>query len=196
MLSSQPRHSLWRAAAGRRLPTRPRASARSKAQASRHTTPSCRAGSAATLWFSPSRLVAAGARNPRPSCGSLHKRALRARTLPSARPSSLLELPLETVASAAGAPAVHEVLQDARWLDAPASSRLPARTYVAHAPGTVVCTGTAPISVAKSARKKKKGRGRLPVAGSKSDGLQVDTACHGGHQHDVVLSCFAKGFCL
>ena len=42
--------------------------------------------------------------------------------------SSLLELPLDTVASAAGAPAVHEVLQDARWLDAPASSRLPART--------------------------------------------------------------------
>ena len=41
--------------------------------------------------------------------------------------SSLLELPLDTVASAAGEPAVHEVLQDERWLYAPASSRLPAR---------------------------------------------------------------------
>ena len=36
--------------------------------------------------------------------------------------SFLLELPLEAVAAAARAPAVHEVLQDARWL-----SRLPAR---------------------------------------------------------------------
>eukprot|EP00439_Symbiodinium_sp_Y106_P045892 s2596_g5.t2 len=42
--------------------------------------------------------------------------------------SSLLEFPLDTVAFAARAPAVHEVLQDVRWLDAPASSRLPART--------------------------------------------------------------------
>ena len=41
--------------------------------------------------------------------------------------SSLLELPLDTVASAAGEPAVHEVLQDERWLYAPAFSRLPAR---------------------------------------------------------------------
>ena len=41
--------------------------------------------------------------------------------------SSLLELPLDTVASAAGEPAVHEVLQDERWLYALASSRLPAR---------------------------------------------------------------------
>ena len=42
--------------------------------------------------------------------------------------SSLLELPLEAVGAAAGEPAVHEVLQDARWLDTAAPSRLPART--------------------------------------------------------------------
>ncbi|CAE7765043.1 NSF [Symbiodinium sp. KB8] len=42
--------------------------------------------------------------------------------------SSLPELPLEAVAAAASEPAVHEVLQDARWLDTPALSRLPART--------------------------------------------------------------------
>ena len=40
----------------------------------------------------------------------------------------LLELRLDTVASAAGEPAVHEVLQDERWLHAPAPSRLPQRT--------------------------------------------------------------------
>ena len=42
--------------------------------------------------------------------------------------SSLLELPLEAVGAAAGEPAVHEVLQDARWLHTPAPSRLPAPT--------------------------------------------------------------------
>ena len=36
--------------------------------------------------------------------------------------SSLLELPLDTVAIAAGEPAVHEVRQDERWFHAPASS--------------------------------------------------------------------------
>ena len=41
--------------------------------------------------------------------------------------SALLELPLEAVAAAAREPAVHEVPQDARWLDTPAPSRLPAR---------------------------------------------------------------------
>ena len=41
--------------------------------------------------------------------------------------SLLLELPLNTVASAAGEPAVHDVLQDDHWLHAAASSRLPAR---------------------------------------------------------------------
>ena len=41
--------------------------------------------------------------------------------------SFLLELLLDTVASAAGDPDVHEVLQDERWFHAPASSRLPAR---------------------------------------------------------------------
>ena len=41
--------------------------------------------------------------------------------------SSLLELPLDTVICVAGEPAVHEVLQDQRW-DAPAASRLPARS--------------------------------------------------------------------
>ena len=47
--------------------------------------------------------------------------------------SSLLQLPLDTVAFAAGEPAVHEVLQDERSLGAPAPSRLPARTLVTHA---------------------------------------------------------------
>ena len=42
-------------------------------------------------------------------------------------PLELLELPLEAVAAAAGEPAVHEVLQDARWLDTPAPSRFPMR---------------------------------------------------------------------
>ena len=51
--------------------------------------------------------------------------------------SSLLELPLDTVASAAGEPAVHEVPQDERWLDAPASSRLAARTQVVLVPRSV-----------------------------------------------------------
>ncbi|CAE7883168.1 unnamed protein product, partial [Symbiodinium sp. KB8] len=41
--------------------------------------------------------------------------------------SSLLELPFDTVAFAAGEPAVYEALQDERWLHAPASSRPPAR---------------------------------------------------------------------
>ena len=41
---------------------------------------------------------------------------------------SLLELPLDAVAAAAGEPPVQEVLQDERWLHAPAPSRLPQRT--------------------------------------------------------------------
>ena len=45
-----------------------------------------------------------------------------------ARASSLLELPLEAVGAASGEPAAHEILQDARWLDTSAPSRLPART--------------------------------------------------------------------
>jgi len=40
----------------------------------------------------------------------------------------LFELPFDTVASAAGELAVHEVLQDERWLHAPTPSRLPERT--------------------------------------------------------------------
>ena len=40
---------------------------------------------------------------------------------------SLLELLLDTVASAAGEPAVHEVLQEERWLHAPAPNRFPQR---------------------------------------------------------------------
>ena len=42
--------------------------------------------------------------------------------------ASLLELPAATELGAAGdPPALHELLADARWLQAPANSRLPAR---------------------------------------------------------------------
>ena len=43
--------------------------------------------------------------------------------------ASLLELPAATELGAAGdPPALHELLADARWLQAPANSRLPARS--------------------------------------------------------------------
>ena len=62
--------------------------------------------------------------------------------------SSLLELPLDTVASAAGEPAVHEVLQDERWL------RLPAASPRGPRPPTCLvacrCTLNARVTVAKS----------------------------------------------
>ena len=115
-------------------------------------TPSLRARRTATSLCSLSRLVAAGVPSPHPSSGSARGRELSAveRAHAAVRSAlhaayvsrwssiiavaaqralagSLLELPLDTVASAAGELAVHEVLQDERWLHAPAPNRLPQR---------------------------------------------------------------------
>ena len=108
-------------------------------------TPSYRARRDATSSYLMLKLVAAGVPSLPPSSGSLHERKLHVRMLPFARlcvrpmslagaASSLSQLrgpspavSLDTVASAAGEPAVHKVLQNERWLHAPASSRLPDR---------------------------------------------------------------------
>ena len=87
-----------------------------------------------------SRWRASGAPRPQPSAGSSRGRELSVRTPRSrwssiiavaaerALAGSLLELPLDTVGSAAGGPAVPGVLQNERWLHAPAPSRLLQRT--------------------------------------------------------------------
>ena len=62
------------------------------------------------------------------------------------------EVSLEAVASAAGEPAVNEVLQEGRWLDTPAPGRFLARTEVAVSSR---CTGTAHVLVANGVREKK-----------------------------------------
>ena len=96
-------------------------------------TPSCRARRAATLWFPASRLVAAGALNPQPSCGCLHKRAASAHAavryaLRTACVSRWGGIIAAAAQRALASSLEHEVLQDARWLDAPVSNRPPART--------------------------------------------------------------------
>ncbi|OLP75642.1 hypothetical protein AK812_SmicGene44529 [Symbiodinium microadriaticum] len=112
-------------------------------------TPRYRARRDSTLWFLHVlllRLVAAGVPSLPPSSGSFHERELHVRTLWLARlcvrllclagaasllsqrnrlsPALCSSSPLDTVASAACAPAVHEVLQDERW-----STPLPAADF-------------------------------------------------------------------
>jgi len=89
--------------------------------------------------------VEVGAPSPQASSASLRGCELLERTLPfdrlCVRPMCLVGAAsspsrtalaglssLDTVASAVGELAVHEVLQDERWLHAPAPSRVPART--------------------------------------------------------------------
>ena len=124
---------------GRALTLGPACSARNTAQASRH--PELSRSPCCLVVF----VVETSGRwglSPQPSSGFAHVAvcpALRAAyasrwsgiiamATQRALASSLLEFLLDAVASAAGESAVHEVLQDERWLHAPAPGRLPART--------------------------------------------------------------------
>ena len=180
-----PRHSHRRAAAGRRLST---CSARNTAQASRHlprtvalaALPPC--GLRCRDWWPlgprTHSLLAAPCTSPRRERARCRLRAayvsrwsgIIAVAAQWALASSLLELLLDTVAAAAGEPAVHEVLQDERWLDA--GGPRPPTCLVA-----CRCTGTARVTVAKSVCGKKQ-QHLSPAVGGKVGNATAKIAKH------------------